>query len=425
MKKHAEYLVVGSGAGGATIARELSREGKDVLIVEAGKYEGHVGTFRDSLRYFDTTGHMTPKTSREGVILWRTIMAGGSTVVSCANGTRCLQEEFKDLGIELEGEFREAEEEMKIAPTPKSLLSDASLKMLDVSAELGYKMEPMPKFLDFAKCIRCAQCTFGCLQSAKWTALDYLNDAVSYGAEVLYEMEVKEVIAESGKVTGVRGRGKSGYVEIGADNVILAAGALATPVILQNSGVEGVGGNLFIDMFVNVYGKAEGLHQTREPAMALVDHEFHDERGFILSPYINTNRMVRFMEAGKKGFMMPTGKLVGMMVKTADDSSGRVYPNGDVSKGITSNDRKRIDDGVSIAEEILKGIGAQSFVVSKPQGAHVGGTAGIGRVVDENLETEIRNLYVCDASVLPKAPGMPPILTIVALAKWLGKALAH
>ncbi len=35
------------------------------------------------------------------------------------------------------------------------------------------------------------------------------------------------------------------------------------------------------------------------------------------------------------------------------------------------------------------------------------------------------NLSVCDASVLPKAPGLPPILTIVALAKWLGKALFH
>ncbi|MBU4608864.1 MAG: GMC family oxidoreductase, partial [Methanobacterium sp.] len=39
--------------------------------------------------------------------------------------------------------------------------------------------------------------------------------------------------------------------------------------------------------------------------------------------------------------------------------------------------------------------------------------------VDENLETKIKGLFVADASVLPLAPGAPPILTIIALAKRL------
>ncbi|NJE09811.1 FAD-dependent oxidoreductase [Thermococcus sp. MAR1] len=427
MKKHSEYLIVGSGAGGATLARELSNAGKEVLIVEAGRREERLGTLRDSFGYFDMTAYKTPSTSREGVILWRTIMAGGSTVVSCGNGTRCLQEDFKDLGIDLEIEFREAEEEMGIVPTPREVLSEASLNMLEASADLGYTMEPMPKFVDFSRCIRCGCCVFGCAQGAKWTALEYLNDALSHGTEVIYETTVEEVMIEDGKVAGVRGRGKNGYVEVWADHVILAAGALATPVILQNSGLECAGKGLFIDAFVNVYGRAEGMHQVMEPAMALVDHEFHDDGGFILSPYINASRTVRFMEAGRRGFMMPTDKLVGIMVKTSDDPSGRVYPSGKVSKAITRDDRKRIDDGVAVAKEILEGIGADpsSFVVSKPEGAHVGGTATIGTVVDGYLETRVRNLHVCDASVLPHSPGMPPILTIVALAKWLGKALAH
>jgi len=44
--------------------------------------------------------------------------------------------------------------------------------------------------------------------------------------------------------------------------------------------------------------------------------------------------------------------------------------------------------------------------------------------VDEHLMTTLKNLYVCDASVLPKGPGLPPILTIVALGKRLAKELA-
>ncbi|HIH65110.1 MAG TPA: ferredoxin, partial [Methanothermobacter thermautotrophicus] len=56
-----------------------------------------------------------------------------------------------------------------------------------------------------------------------------------------------------------------------------------------------------------------------------------------------------------------------------------------------------------------------------PRGAHPGGTASLGEVVDENLETSIEGLFVADASVLPEAPGAPPILTIMALARRLAR----
>jgi choline dehydrogenase-like flavoprotein len=62
-------------------------------------------------------------------------------------------------------------------------------------------------------------------------------------------------------------------------------------------------------------------------------------------------------------------------------------------------------------------------MISKMQGAHPGGTAAIGEVVNENLQTDIENFYVCDASVLPSAPGLPPIMTILALAKRLAFSL--
>ena len=41
--------------------------------------------------------------------------------------------------------------------------------------------------------------------------------------------------------------------------------------------------------------------------------------------------------------------------------------------------------------------------------------------MDNNFESEIRGLYVADASVIPEAPGRPPILTIVAIAKKVAK----
>ena len=43
----------------------------------------------------------------------------------------------------------------------------------------------------------------------------------------------------------------------------------------------------------------------------------------------------------------------------------------------------------------------------------------MGRTVNKEFETEISGLYVCDASIFPSAPGNPPVLTLVTLAKKL------
>ena len=124
---------------------------------------------------------------------------------------------------------------------------------------------------------------------------------------------------------------------------------------------------------------------------------------------------------------MPDDRLLGIMTKTKDEPAGRVYANGKISKPVTEKDWVRLNEGSSIARAILVKAGAKrqgSIVVSHPQGAHPGGTAAIGTIVDSDLQTKIENLYVCDSSVLPSAPGLPPILTIVALAKRLAKKLA-
>ncbi len=421
-----EFLIVGSGAGGATLAKEVSKKNKKVLVVEKGKYEQEVGTFKDSLRFYDANRlTKVPKKSKEGVILYRTIMAGGSTVVSCGNATRCLEEELADFGINLDEEFAEAESEMNVLPIDRKLLSEGSEKIMWASKELGYRMELMPKFINPDKCKTCGQCSFGCAKDAKWTALNYLEEAEQNGIDIIYNTSVEQVLTENGKVKGVRGVGLKGEIEIFSDVVILAAGGLGTPVILQQSGVKKAGSNLFVDLLVNTYGITESISQINEPTMALVDYEFYKTKGFILSPYVNSSRMVRFIEMGMKGLSLPINRLIGIMNKTSDEAVGHVYSDGTVSKPVTEKDWRKLKEGSSIASEILIKAGAnpKSISVSKVQGAHPGGTAAIGKVVGKDLQTEINNLFVCDASVLPKAPGMPPILTITALGKWLAKIL--
>jgi choline dehydrogenase-like flavoprotein len=421
-----DYLIVGSGAGGATLARELTRRGTRPLVVEAGKLETSIGTYRDSTRYYDAHGVdvvKMPKMSREGTVLWRTFMAGGSTVVSCGNGVRCLEKELSALGINIETELSEAENELHVAPIAERLLSDGSKEIMRASKELGYTMELMPKFINPKACRKCGKCALGCPNNAKWTALDYLKEAESGGAQIMYGTKCLSTIVENGRVKGIEALGPKGIIKIMADVVIVAAGGLGTPVILQKSGVKNAGTGLFMDLLVNTYGVTDGLNQVHEPTMTLVNHDFYQSRGFILSPFVSHTLFVRLVEIGIKGLTTRDDKIIGIMTKICDETIGQVYPDGTVSKSVTEKDKEKLSEGSRISKEILVKAGARSTYVSRVQGAHPGGTAAVGRVVDSNLQTEVNNLFVCDASVLPTAPGLPPILTIVALAKRLAKFL--
>ena len=425
--KSYDAIIVGSGAGGATLAKELAGRGMKVLVVEKGEHYSAFGDL-NTLFHFHQAQISTKsyRYSREGIMLLRTYVAGGSTIVSCGNGMRCLEKELAEFGITLEDEFTEAEEEMKINPYPEEYLSNGSRAIIKASRSLGYTMELMPKFIDPGLCSNCGLCFAGCNNSAKWTAADYLSEAEASGARILYNTSVSELVIRKGKVEGIHvGRTKNRRF-IGAGKVILSAGGLATPVILNQAGVEMAGRGLFVDSFVNIYGITDGLNQRNECPMALVDREFYEEEGFILSTFVNPIKISRFAELGIKAMDYPLRNLIGFMVKIRDERAGVVHPDGTVSKPVTKTDQARFDKGESVAREILSGVGAdeKSMMVSKTQGAHPGGTAAIGEIVNDQLETEIGNLYVCDGSVLPAAPGLPPILTIVALAKRLAKSLS-
>jgi choline dehydrogenase-like flavoprotein len=230
----------------------------------------------------------------------------------------------------------------------------------------------------------------------------------------------------------VLARGPRGDVEIRGNNIVLAAGGMATPAILQRSGVEEAGGGFFLDVFWTTYGVTmeKGLNQTREPNMALVGLEWHKSDGFILSPYMNHDRLIRLQEMSPLKAVIGPQNMLGIMTKISDEANGKVYPDGSCSKPLTTRDLMRLRKGARIAREMLVKAGARpdSLFESWIQGAHPGGGAAIGTVVDTNLQTKIDKLFVCDASLLPgeafnDRDRLPPILTIVALAKRLANYL--
>lgn len=421
-----DVVIAGAGAGGATLARELSMRGKRVLVAERGRFEEKVGTLRGALNYYDLQGVMqqAPQ-SPEGVKLWRGLLAGGSTVITLGNATRCLGEEFAEFGIDLSEAFLEAEAELGVRPLDDGFLADGTRAVRDAADRLGHPMDFLPKCIQQDRCTSCGNCQLGCAHDAKWTAVRYLEEALAAGAEVATGVTVERVLFDNGHAAGLHCRHGNVEMDIRSEVTILAAGGIGTPAILQRSGLEEAGAGLFMDLLVDVYGVTDDLNMLASPPMSLVNHQYHASDGFILSTYIPPGRTGMFLDLGPVGMTLPLKRVIGLMVKSADDRAGRVHADGSFSKPVTDNDRRRLDTGAALATEILIKAGADpaSIIVGGPSGGHPGGTAAIGEVVDEHLQTAVPGLYVCDGSVLPRAPGMPPMLTIIALGKWLAADL--
>ena len=387
-------LVVGSGAAGGTVARELSKNGISVTIIEKGPATKVKNAYMEYI------------IQNVGTELSNTVCLGGTTLVTLGNGVKDCADDFKDFGIDLNPEFEEIERELFVSHLPDSHFGDGTKKIMESAESIGFEVEKMPKFIDPNLCKPCGKCALGCPQDAKWTSMTFIEEAEKYGAKVIENTPVTDIIVSEGKVRGVKS-----YEEIfEADIVILAAGAIETPRLLQKIGIN-AGHNLFVDTFVTVGGILENIKFNTELQMnAIIKFD-----NFIIGPHF-TEVLVNDLNvhnARKKD-------VIGLMVMIKDESSGKVTPD-EIIKLNTGNDLARLAQGSAIASSILieAGVDPKTIVSTHARGAHLGGTAPIGDVVNKNLQTEVEGLYVGDASVFPKAPGAPPVLTIIALAKRL------
>ena len=397
-------IIVGTGAGGGIIAYELAKNDVPVTIIEKGPYIKSGEAFK----YYDKYS--------EDVDLLTTTCIGGASIVSMSNMVRALDEELLEFDVDLTEAYEYVEELVGVHQLDDSHIGKGSQAFLDAGRKLGLKTMKMPKAIREKDCIQCGKCAFGCPADAKWSGKDFVDDAVEAGAELICDAEVTKVITENGNACGVTYVKDDKEESVFADTGILSAGAIGTTLILRNSGIEDAGREIFFDPFVSVGGYLKDINFNTEVQMAgLVVGE-----NFVLSPHFSS-----FIRANIPDDSVTDEDILSIMVKTPDECRGYVDDDGDVVKINTIQDIRYLAEGVATAGFILKEAGVDPNTIGSTvyRGAHPGGTAPIGKIVDSNQETEIKGLFVSDASVLPISPGKPPILTILALSKRLADYL--
>jgi hypothetical protein len=211
--------------------------------------------------------------------------------------------------------------------------------------------------------------------------------------------------------------------------IVVAAGGLGTPVLLRRSWIKGAGENFFCDPMTMVYGTIQGSGNGYNIPNTAGSFKFHDREGIFLADFVDPRFVfpLQMLLTGVRYLprWLKYGHMLGILVKIKDTPGGRIYSNGTFSKPMTREDHNKMARGISLATRVLVEAGAKrsSIMHTRIRGAHPGGTAAIDQVVDRNLETSKKHLYVCDASVLPKSMASPQVLTITSLAKRLARHL--
>ena len=420
-------IVIGSGAAGATVAREL-QEKFAVTVLEAGKLFRPFSysltpleKLRKSGLFFDEREiqllfpAMQIRKTTEKMVLVNGIGTGGTTTISTGNALR-MDQDLKKIGINLDDEFDQIFKEIPISTAHQKHWKRLTRKLFKTCEELNLNPQPTPKMGNYEQCKHCGKCIFGCPFGIKWDSRQFLQDAETRGAKLITGCQVKKIIIENGKAKGVVAKRRFNSTFFPADVIILAAGGLGTPVILQNSGI-GCNTGLFVDPVLCVATEWQDALQNKEVAMPfVVQQDF-----FMVSPYFD---YLSFFF--NKGWRKPARNILSLMIKLSDTNQGGISGKK-VAKILTDLDKKHLQQAVDLCGEIfLKlGITKQHLFLGTLNAGHPGGMFPLTEKEAQTFHHAAlpENLYLADATLIPKSLGNPPILTIIAIAKRVSKLL--
>ncbi|MFK7991077.1 MAG: GMC family oxidoreductase N-terminal domain-containing protein [Sandaracinaceae bacterium] len=255
----ADYVVVGSGAGGAAAAVVLARGGAEVAIVEAGPWRdpehypsSAYGAMRD---LFDDWNTQVTR----GRALWPVVQAkcvGGTTVINSAICVRTPEDLFEQWerehgvgGTSLRDRVwahqDTVETELCVEEVPPDARGRSNQLAMLGADKRGFESHWIKRYVK--GCVGSGQCLQGCGKAKKQsTNLNYVPEVLERGGHVVSCAPVDRIRFEGKRARSVDGRFLHPVTRKAGDRftvrarraVVLAASVTHSPCILQRSGVK-------------------------------------------------------------------------------------------------------------------------------------------------------------------------------------------
>jgi len=349
-----DVVIVGSGAGGAVVARELARDGRSVLVLEEGGHflptEYGAMTPSNSIRRLAREAGLSVAVGRGDTPLISVLAGkcvGGSSVLTGGVCFRIpeevLHEWATDLGLgdltpeRLAPYFEEVEEAIHVETVPESMRSRSTQLFVEGAERMGVRMKSLRR--NTRGCQGAARCNFGCPHQAKMSVdLSFLPDAFAHGARLLSDALVERIDFASNRATGVRGRFLDATTgeprvpfTVKAKVVVVACGSLHTPVLLRRSGMDtrDIGKHLTLHPAFRVCGLFDEEVKGWDGALQSVYSDHYKDDGITL---VGVYSAVSVLAAALPGIGAEHRKLAAQMPHLAafggmvhDHGGGRVH----------------------------------------------------------------------------------------------------
>jgi choline dehydrogenase-like flavoprotein len=482
LRMRSTVCVIGTGAGGASVLARLARNGVNVIGVELG---GHPVASDFTQR----EAEMLPLLYREaglratadqaiGILQGKGL--GGSTLHNTGlvyePPPGVLHRWRVDHGFALDdGRMRryvhDAFSSLNAVQIAEDAINPNNALLRRGATLLGWRTRVAMH--NRAECCGCGYCMIGCAYNRKHNAsLTTLPRAVRAGARLLCDARVREIRGRYGRRVVacelLDGSGKpTGFgAEIEAAVVIVAAGALDTPALLQRShlGNDRVGANLRLHPAAVVSAEfPERVEAWRGLPQSVIVEEFatfmsDGHRGFIVIPNAGTApglaaTLAPGLGASHMQYMQRYPYIASAAVLVHDEGGGVVRSRRDATPvpryRLAQGDAAELRRGIAALARIYFAAGAQRVWLPSPGTAPVTSADGVTAAVEsmsfdphrvmlnsvhpqgscamgadavrsatspEGAVWGAHGVFVADASLFPTSVGVPPQVTVMALA---------
>ena len=472
----ADACVIGTGAGGAAVAKELAEGGMSVVMLEEGDHhptdEFTTRPREMTARLYRDAG-MTVTVGNTPIVLPLGRGVGGTTTINSGTCFRTpppvLEMWRTRFGLdqltadELDPYFRRVERIINVAQVPPELAGRNAHVVKRGADALGWSGDFIHR--NVRGCVGSGVCAFGCPTSAKQSAnLSYAPLAWQAGATTYTGTRATHIETSRRRARAVNATTQGGgRLRIDTDTVIVACGAIHTPLFLKHNGLGTTSDEL---------GRNLAIHPATA-VRALFDEQIDMARGVPQSFYIDEFADERIMFEGAAGppdylamtmpfsrerhrdlmLRFPHFSQFGVMV--SDLSRGHVserFGRPEIHYHLNDDDVAAFKRGIDLLCELYWAAGAKAIYppIDKVGELTLGeltpsirahdltlmafhplGTARADArpehgVVDADLKLhDAEGVYVADGSVVPSSIGVNPQITIMALASRLAYRLLN